>query len=299
MPLDVSDFRSNLNEQIEHAAKAIGRSTLRREVFKAVYDGKKQIKTVSMIMQKTGLSRMKVLQSGRHLFMRQVVTQLKRDGETAYQKIDVLHGQKRQILTLAADPKKLVRFPTKRKVVVAGPKVVRLTTQWAAAKPITIDDIGSFRKVRRVRRNGNLPASVSEKAFKEGVQRLLGEPGKFTDWGGERNDLFTTRLVIGGKRLAAAFGFKGPGTKGTLVPGKMGKNGDQIQRLFTSPAQVFLVQYWQEVDLTVLELLEGLAVAKSTLARKKIWYGIIDGQDSYRLYRAYPTQFTPRRRPTL
>src|SRR6266852_1195312 len=38
-----------------------------------------------------------------------------------------------------------------------------------------------------------------------------------------------------------------PATTGPLVPGKMGKNGDQIQRLFGSPAQVFFVQYEEEI----------------------------------------------------
>jgi hypothetical protein len=296
MPLPVSDSLSNANEQIEQTAKAIGRSKLHRTVFEAIYDGKQRIKTVGEIAKKTRLTRKQVLMSGKRFASQHIVNQVKHDHDTAYEKIDFFHAHKRKILSLAGDPKKLAALPTKRKVGVTVPKVVRLTTQWATAKRITVDDIASFAKVRRVKSNGDLPASVSEKAFKKGVQRILGEAGKFTDWGGERSDLFTTRLVIGGKRLAAAFGFKGPGMTGTLVPGKMGKNGDQIQRLFTEPAQVFVVQYWREVDSTVLEQLEALAVAKSTLARKKIWYGIIDGQDSNRLYRAYPAQFAGRRK---
>jgi hypothetical protein len=61
--------------------------------------------------------------------------------------------------------------------------------------------------------------------------------------------LYSTLLKIGGKRKAAAFGFKGPGQLGALVPGRMGKNGDQIQRLFQEEADVFFVQHWREIKL--------------------------------------------------
>lgn len=42
----------------------------------------------------------------------------------------------------------------------------------------------------------------------------------------------------------SGFACKGPGTKGILTPARMGQNGDQIPRLFTTAADVFLVQYW-------------------------------------------------------
>ena len=44
----------------------------------------------------------------------------------------------------------------------------------------------------------------------------------------------------------------------------MGKNGDQIQRLVLEcPADVFLVQYWNAIDDSVLEQLEKFAQYKS------------------------------------
>ena len=46
MALSVSDRSSNKNEQIEHAAEVLGRSSQRIKVFKAIYTGKKGIKTV-------------------------------------------------------------------------------------------------------------------------------------------------------------------------------------------------------------------------------------------------------------
>jgi len=113
----------------------------------------------------------------------------------------------------------------------------------------------------------------------------------FKDWGGERSDLYSTRLRIGGKRVAAAFAFKGPGQRGKLVVSRMGKNGDQAPRLFQEDADAFFVQHCGEIDSSVIDLLRSLAVAKSVTTGARIYYGVIDGQDSIRIRLAYPNVF--------
>jgi len=57
----------------------------------------------------------------------------------------------------------------------------------------------------------------------------------------------------------------------------MGKRGDQIQRLFRSPADVYMIQYWGQIDESIIEQMEKLATAKSALELRKIFYGVIDG----------------------
>jgi hypothetical protein len=136
-----------------------------------------------------------------------------------------------------------------------------------------------------------LSATISEDDFKRGVQSIIGEIGTFKDWGGEKSDLYSTRLRVSGKRRAAAFAFKGPGQKGRLVLGRMGKNGDQALRLFQEEADVFIVQHWREIDSSVIDLMRRLAVAKSATNGQPLWYGVIDGQDSERLRLAYPSKF--------
>ena len=79
---------------------------------------------------------------------------------------------------------------------------------------------------------------------------------------------------------------------GTLTPNKMGKNGDQIQRLFESPAEVFILQYWNKIGEKVLEQMEGWAQLKSFKDDKKIYYGVIDGEDSMKILTAYSKQFS-------
>jgi hypothetical protein len=296
--LEVSDSLSNTEEQIERAAKTLGRSIARKKVFDKIYHHKAKVKTVSEVVAKTKLPRIRVLQEGRHLSRKGIVRQTTKDGETAYEKIDFFHAHKQQILGLAGNPKKLAALPTKRKIRAQLTSVVTIPSAGAKAKRITVDDVASFARIRRLRLNEaaqTLPSSMSEAQFKRGVQRIIGEPGKFKDWGGEKSDLYTTRIRLTDKRLAAAFAFKGPGQKGKLVIGRMGKNGDQALRLFQEEADVFFVQHWREIDSSIIDLMRNLAIAKSATTGRPVWYGIMDGNDSNRLVLAYPTCF--RRQP--
>jgi hypothetical protein len=295
MVQNVSDVRSSPNDQIAHAAKVIGKSKHRNAVFKAIYRGKKRIKTVAEIRKATGLRRMRVLQEGGKLFKNLLVGQLKKDGDTAYQKDSFYDAQKNKILALAHNAKKLATFPTRvtpRFIASNIPLVqIRMPQKLIRTHLITIDDIDSFSKVRKHPGMNGKPTPMLEAKFKEGIKRILHEKGRFKDWGGERSDLLTTRLWLKGKRRATAFALKGKGLRRKLTPALMGKNGDQIQRLFSSPAQVFLVQYWDQIDESVLEQMGAFAKAKSAVEGKEIWYGIIDGNDSNRIIKAYPSVF--------
>jgi len=146
-------------------------------------------------------------------------------------------------------------------------------------------------RARTVRVDPGDYTPTSEARFKAGVAKILRESGRFRDWGGERNDLYTSRVRISGRRHPAAFAFKGPGTRGILTPGRMGKNGDQIQRLFKTAASVFMVQYWGQVAESVTEQMEEFAKAKSAVEGTVVYFGIIDGDDSNRLLKAYPKAF--------
>jgi hypothetical protein len=292
MTISVSDARSNPNDQISHAATVIGRSGHRAAVFRAVYFGKKKIKTVSEIAQDTGLPSKRVLEEGKKLSSNGIVQQTKHKGETAYSK-DVFYGaQKGKILSLVEDPKKLKNYPTKTRPrsIGNGIEVIRLKSQSFQVSQITVDDIDSFSKVNKVAPEIK-PVAMLEKRFKEGVMRVLGEKGNFQDWGGEKNDLCTTRFRFQGKRRAVAFAFKGKGLKKKLTPALMGKNGDQIQRLFQTPAEIFLLQYWLQIEDSVLEQMQMAAKVRSYSDGRRIYYGVIDGQDSARLITAYPKQF--------
>jgi hypothetical protein len=266
MPTKVADVRANPNENIVHAAEVLGNSRVRRAVFEAIYRGKKKIKTVDELMDSTGLDRKQVLTAGLRLAGNQIVTQVKVDGQTGYEKDEFFVHRKAKVLALVDDPSKRARYPTKQEPrTQQGATVVRIQVPRSQPLPrlITIDDVGAF---------------------------AIGETHEFKDWGGEKNDLFTTKLLFRGKRHAAAFALKGKATTGPLTPKKMGKNGDQLGRLFSSEAQVFFVVYHSKIDEAVLHQMNAFAVARA-LSGARIYYGLIDGDDLARLVAAYPKQF--------
>ena len=76
----------------------------------------------------------------------------------------------------------------------------------------------------------------------------------------------------------------------------MGTNGDQIQRLFTTQARVFIVQYWGQVAESVAEQMEEFAKAKSAVEDTVVFFGVIDGDDSNHLLKVYPSAFGKKRR---
>lgn len=293
MPLNVSDSRSNPADQIAHAVEVLGRAKQRIAIFKAIYFGKKRVKTVNELATATGLDRVRVLQEGRRLADNQIVQQIGAAGTTSYEKDRFYSAQKNKILRLVQDPVAFANFPTKARPRTALPKevTIRIPRQRIQARYITVDDIDSFFRVRTVRIESGDYTPIPEARFKAGIAKILGESGRFQDWGGERNDLYTNKVRISGRRYPAAFAFKGPGTKGILTPGRMGKRGDQIQRLFKTTASVFVVQYWGQMADSIAEQMEEFAKAKSATEGVIVFFGIIDGDDSNRLLKAYPTAF--------
>jgi hypothetical protein len=155
-------------------------------------------------------------------------------------------------------------------------------------------DIDQFKKMRRQSPTpAPRPARLSEARTKKGIIKLLGDTRVPKYWGGETTDIFTTGMSIGGKKRRAAFALKGPAKTGPLVPAKMGKNGDQLQRLFDAPADVFVVQYEGEIKESIHRLMQELARARAISHGRTSWC-VIDGDNTRRLRKAYPRAFGSR-----
>ncbi len=265
-------------------------------VFTEIYRGRKQVKTISELQEATRLPRQRVIDLARGLANNEIALKTSRDGELAYAKIEFFAHHRDKILRAAGNKSVQDSIPTKRnsasrisRVTISGPG--RVSRTMVDARHITVDDIDSFSKVRGFDEYPSEYTRIPEARFKAGIAEILGERDDFKDWGGESRDLSSTKVRVDGRRRMAAFAFKGPGKSGKLVPGKMGKNGDQIQRLFRCPADVFIVQYWRNVDDSVYEQMQNFAQTKSFIENRPIWYGVIDGDDSNILMLAYPRQF--------
>ena len=190
MVIEVRDHLSNTPEHIEELARALGKGQ-RLAVFKAIYHHKKKVKTVSELMEATGLPRVQVLQRAGELVSKGFVEQEKVDGETAYRTIRFFQVNKSKVLKYNGDPRALEKLATKRRVrlSVRLPRTIQLPTKGANVARITIDDIDTFSAVRKVPHGESMPKTVTEDDFKSGVQAVVGQAGQFKDWPGENADL--------------------------------------------------------------------------------------------------------------
>lgn len=128
-------------------------------------------------------------------------------------------------------------------------------------------------------------AMVPELTVKELICRLLGEHSVPSDWGGEESDVLSANLVVGGRRHTGAFLLKGPARFHPMKPTDLGKNGDQLYRLFNIPAQIYVVQHCHTIGAAVRKQAEAFALARSFVAPCQIAF--MDGLTTARLLRAH------------
>jgi hypothetical protein len=156
-----------------------------------------------------------------------------------------------------------------------------------------VEDIDSFHKVRDVNpalvmgvlRDGYLDRS--EDSVQTALERILSVPFHKKDWGGEQNDLYTANLLVNGGRHETAFLLKGNGLRSRTMEIKhCGDNGDQILRLMSSPAKVFVIQFVGRISEAVISDIDG-KVRHARSQGRNAFYCIMDGQDTARVLRAY------------
>lgn len=152
---------------------------------------------------------------------------------------------------------------------------------------IHIDSIDSFASVRQesMPRPADLKilSTIDESSVKHAFASILGEPIVPKDWGGEKSDLFTTRLQLHGSRVATALAFKGPARFSELTLSHLGKNGDQLERLFSEPADLVILQHCHRIHNSIRSIMRTYATNPSYSRR----FCIIDGFDTLRILRAY------------
>jgi hypothetical protein len=156
-----------------------------------------------------------------------------------------------------------------------------------------VEDVDSFSQVRDV--NPALVADAlnegrverSEDAVQMALEAILDVPFHRADWGGEINDLYTANLQVNGRRTPTAFLLKGGGLRAPEMQlSHCGKNGDQVVRLFQSPAELFVVQYVGPISDAVIEDVCSKVRLRRAEGRAANFL-IMDGQDTARLLKAY------------
>jgi hypothetical protein len=174
--------------------------------------------------------------------------------------------------------------------------IAAIEPQMEVGQPISrlfIDDIDSFEKVCQVAPNAVANSlkdgflSLSEDTVQIFLEEILEVPFHRKDWAGELNDLCTANVTVNGARWPTAFLLKGPGIgKKEMSIADCGKRGDQLVRLFSTPADLYVVQYIGPIADHLVKDVEG-KVAAARAAGRNAHFLIMDGQDTARLLHAY------------
>lgn len=148
-----------------------------------------------------------------------------------------------------------------------------------------VEDIDSFSRVSEVSASEvdvDMLRDISESEVKTYFREIIDEPFDQHDWGGELNDLFTSQIEIDGRRVDSAFMLKGPSVEGPLRIADAGTRGDQFQRLFQSPADLYIAQFNGKIEDRTYRHIKDLSSSYDAPM-----FCIMDGTDTARLLRAY------------
>jgi len=202
---------------------------------------------------------------------------------------DKLSGQHR-LFMLAYITHTLVDQAKLRPIMIAD-RVISTQTEsiqfiQRSSLHIFIDQIDEFKNAQQIdMREVNIEElrKYPELQIKKWFAEIIGEQFITKDWGGEQSDLYTSHLHIDGVRVRAAFVLKGPSRFHVMKNKDLGKNGDQIVRLFGEPADIYILQHCHIISNSVKHTMEAFA---SRFFQQSL-YSIIDGIDTLRILKAY------------
>jgi hypothetical protein len=152
-------------------------------------------------------------------------------------------------------------------------------------RQLYVEDIDSFSRVTEVSGSDldvDKLRDISESEVKAYFREIIDEPFEQHDWGGELNDLFTSQIEVDGRRVDTAIMLKGPSVESPLQIADSGTRGDQFQRLFQSPADLYIIQFNGKIEDRTNRHIKGLSMSYDAPM-----FSIIDGTDTARVLRAY------------
>jgi hypothetical protein len=167
--------------------------------------------------------------------------------------------------------------------IVYNPLGRNTSTSWLNYRevwPGQIDQFSSLAQSEDVETEDlEILKTISETQVKTWFAEIVGEGHVPRDWGGESSDLFTTSTRLAGMRVSTAFLFKGPAHFQPLTMRGLGKNEDQVVRLFSEPADLLVLQHCHRVTAAVRATMRAFANQISNPRR----FSIIDGLDTLRI----------------
>ena len=183
-----------------------------------------------------------------------------------------------------------------RPYIIANPtlpsdEMIDETLRWSNYRQVFVDEIENFAEVEHEPKIANKSELrplqyIPERDIKKAFAEIICEPDVPLDWGGENSDLFSTHLMLSNKRVSAAFMFKGPAGGRAFKPmtiSELGKNGDQIERLYREPSELLILQHCHSITTPVISMMKAFACQIDNPRM----FCIINGYDTLRILRAY------------
>jgi hypothetical protein len=158
--------------------------------------------------------------------------------------------------------------------------------------PSAVDQFGGVNfRLRLAKADLDVLRLIPEKKIKQAFAEIISESEVPNDWGGEQFDLWSTVISVEGQRLRTAIAFKGPARFRPMTIASLGRNGDQIDRLAQTAADLMVVQHCHTITAPVVNMLKAYA----SNFRNPKRYMLIDGLDTIRILRHFGYLRLPRR----
>lgn len=157
---------------------------------------------------------------------------------------------------------------------------------YARLAPEEVDCFREIAQVSEAEVADICPLTLSEAEVKGHLCEIIGNPFAQKDWGGETCDIFCN-IRFRSRTIPAAFVLKGRAyAHKPLRIADLGKNGDQLVRMFSLPAEVYVVQSNGPIDGAVHNQLRA-QVAEKLMTNQPVYYLVMDGVQTARLLRAF------------
>lgn len=211
--------------------------------------------------------------------------------------IGQLTGRQRQFLlgyvhSMTADEIGLRPIVIARRWARPDPAALKAWDDTAHVWPSAVDQFGGVNfRLRLAKTDLDVLKLIPEKKIKQAFAEIISESEVPNDWGGEQFDLWSTVIAVEGQRLRTAIAFKGPARFRPMTIASLGKNGDQIDRLAQTAADLMVVQHCHTITAPVVNMLKAYA----SNFRDPKRYMLIDGFDTIRILRHFGYLSLPRR----
>lgn len=168
-------------ENIERAASLLRASKQNLEVFRAMYTGNKQWKSLEEIRDKITTFNTNTDKAARRLHGENILDRKVEGRTVVYGKKQFYSHNRDKILTLSRNKARLKSFPTKRRPAANAPQTNFKFKTRLKVRQIYVDDIDTFKAVKKVRKgDASVLKGMPERTINRALCTILNQAKKRT-----------------------------------------------------------------------------------------------------------------------